>query len=266
MKTRLGRYERQLLAYTQLRDKTTLRTHELITPLRISPKQERELLSRLARAGMIARVSRGLYLVPPRLPLGGKWSPNENLALDTLIKDQGGRYQICGPNAFNRYGFDEQIPNRIYVYNNRISGERSIGPIQLSLIKVADDRLGGTEEVTTGDEITVAYSSRVRTLVDAVYDWSRFQSVPQAYEWIRRELAEKRIRAADLAKTTLQYGDTGTIRRMGFLLEQEGVPPSILRKLARALKPSTSLIPWIPGCPKRGTINRRWGVVINEKT
>mgnify|MGYP001497899789 FL=1 len=156
MKTRLGRYERQLLAYTQLRDKTTLRTHELITPLRISPKQERELLSRLARAGMIARVSRGLYLVPPRLPLGGKWSPNENLALDTLIKDQGGRYQICGPNAFNRYGFDEQIPNRTYVYNNRISGERSIGPIQLSLIKVADDRLGGTEEVTTGDEITVA--------------------------------------------------------------------------------------------------------------
>ncbi|TDI38256.1 MAG: hypothetical protein E2P02_21005 [Acidobacteria bacterium] len=29
-------------------------------------------------------------------------------------------------NAFNRYGFDEQMPNRIYAYNNRISGDRSI--------------------------------------------------------------------------------------------------------------------------------------------
>ena len=266
MKTRLGRYERQLLAYTQMRDKTTLRTNELIAPLRISPKQERELLSRLARAGMIARVSRGLYLVPQRLPLGGKWSPHEHLALDTLIKDRGGRYQICGPNAFNRYGFDEQIPNRTYAYNNRISGERSIGPIQFSLIKVADDRLGCTEAVTMGEDIKVEYSSRVRTLVDAVYDWSRFRSLPQAYEWVRRELAAQRISASALAHTTLRYGDKGTIRRIGMLLEQEGVHPSILRKLARALKPSTSLIPWIPGFPKRGKINRRWGVVINEKT
>jgi hypothetical protein len=35
------------------------------------------------------------------------------------MEDQGARYQICGPNAFNRYGFDEQVPTRIYAYNNR---------------------------------------------------------------------------------------------------------------------------------------------------
>ena len=36
---------------------------------------------------MIAQVRRGLYLVPERLPLGGKWSPDEILALNTLIED-----------------------------------------------------------------------------------------------------------------------------------------------------------------------------------
>ena len=28
-------------------------------------------------------------------------------------------YQICGPNAFNRYGFDEQLRMCTYLYNGR---------------------------------------------------------------------------------------------------------------------------------------------------
>jgi predicted transcriptional regulator of viral defense system len=265
MKTKLGRYEAQLLAYVQLRNTRTLRIGDLTEPLRISAKQERELLSRLARAGMIARVRRGLYLAPPRLPLGGRWNPGEILALNTLIEDRGGRYQICGPNAFNRYGFDEQVPNRVYAYNNRISGERTVGPVALMLIKVADERLGNSETVETKEGVTAVYSSRVRTLLDAVYDWSRFNSLPRGYEWIRKELAAKKVGAAELVDVTLQYGDKGTIRRMGVLLEREGVETALLRKLERALKPSTSQIPWIPGYPKRGTVNRRWGVVVNDK-
>jgi len=75
---------------------------------------------------MIAQVRRGLYLVPERLPLGGRWSPDEGLALNTLFDAINGRYQICGPNAFNRYDFDEQVPTRVYVYNNREWGDRRI--------------------------------------------------------------------------------------------------------------------------------------------
>ena len=175
MKQNLGRLETQFLAYAQMRRWPTVRTGDLRKPLRLTVEQERKLLSRLARAGMIARVWRGLYLVPPRLPLGGVWSPDEGLALTTLMAVRGGRYQICGLNAFNRYGFDEQMPNRVYAYNNRLSGDRRIGSVDLTLIKVADARLGATEEVATSESGPPAiYSSRARTLVDAVYDWSRF--------------------------------------------------------------------------------------------
>lgn len=265
MKQKLGKLEAQFFAYVQMRQWRTVRTGALTGPLRLTPRQELKLFSRLARAGMIARVRRGLYLVPPRLPLGGKWSPGEILALTTLIEDRGGRYQICGPNAFNRYGFDEQVPNRVYAYNNRVSGERTVGPVMLTLIKVADERLGTTEEIETAEGMKAVYSSRVRTLMDAVYDWSRFNSLPRGYEWIRKELAAKQVDTAELVSVTLQYGDKGTIRRMGVLLEREGVEAALLRKLERALNPSTSLIPWIPGYPKRGTVNRRWGVVVNDK-
>ena len=179
MATALGKIQTQLFAYVQMRRLQTVRTGELVRALGITPQQERELLSRLARRNLIARVRRGLYLVPPRLPPGGKWSPSEFLALTTLIEGQGGRYQVCGPSAFYRYGWDNQIPNRLYAYNNRITGERKIGSVAMTLIKLTDARLGETEVVKTPDGIDAVYSSRVRSLVDAVYDWSRFNSLPR---------------------------------------------------------------------------------------
>ena len=252
-----------LLAYTQMRGWPTVRTGDLRKPLRLGADQERKLFSRLARAGMIARVWRGLYLVPPRLPLGGKWSPDEGLALATLMAARGGRYQICGVNAFNRYGFDEQMPNRVYAYNNRLSGDRRIGSVQFTLIKVADTRLGVTEQTASSDGPPAIYSSRARSLVDAVYDWSRFGSLPRGYSWIRTELEAKRVKAADLVDLTLRYGDRGTIRRIGALLEREGVAENLLRKLERALPATSSPIPLIPRRAKRGPVERRWGVVWN---
>jgi hypothetical protein len=53
---------------------------------------------------------------------------------------------------------------------------------------------------------------------------------------------------------------------VGALLEREGVATPLLNKLEKALPKTSSLIPWIPTNPKRGTVNRRWGVVINEDT
>jgi len=266
MKKRLGGLEQQLFAYIQLRKLRTLRKGDLTGPLQISIKQERELLSRLSRADMIAQVRRGLYLVPERLPLGGRWSPDEGLALNTLFDAQNGRYQICGPNAFNRYGFDEQVPTRVYVYNNREWGDRRIGSVALTLIKVADKRLGDTETIETAEGSKTIYSSRARTLLDAVYDWARFNSLPRGYEWIRKELKANRVTPAELVSVTLKYGDIGTSRRIGVLLEREGVANSLLKKLEKVLPKTSSLIPWIPTNPKRGTVNRRWGVVINEQS
>lgn len=266
MKEKLGRIETQFFAYVQMRQMRMVRTGDLVSSvLRLSPDQERKLLSRLARGGLIARLWQGLYLVPLRLPLGGAWTPTETEALNALMDDRKGRYQICGPNAFNLYRFDDQIPNRIYVYNNRVSGDRRVGTVDIALIKVADSRLGDTEEVTMAEGEKAVYASRTRSLVDAIYDWSRFDGIPRGYEWIRRELKAGRVSATALVKCTLRYGDIGTIRRMGALLEREGIPEMLLRKLERALKPSTSLIPWIPTLPKRGIANRRWGVVLNER-
>ena len=58
--------------------------------------------------------------------------------------------------------------------------------------------------------------------------------------------------------------NTGTIRRLGALLEREGVDDVLLKRLEQVLNQTRSMIPWIPNRPKRGKSNRRWGVVLNE--
>jgi len=254
-----------MLAYLQMRKQRLVRSGEVAEALSLTRLQERELFRRMARGRLIARVRPGLYLVPPQLPLGGSWSPDEILALSALLETRQGRYQVCGPNAFSRYGFDDQVPTRVYAYNNRISGDRTVGAVALTLIKVADERLGDVEEVATAGGLTATYSSRVRTLVDGVYDWSRFNSLPRAFAWTERELAARRVTAADLVRVTLRYGDVGTIRRIGALLDRMGVEASRLRTLERELKASTSFIAWDPSRPKRGTLDRRWGVVWNDR-
>ena len=219
MPIQLGPLESQFFAYVQLRRLTEVRIGELMQPLGVSPQQERELLSRLARQGLIARVRRGLYLVPDRLPAGGTWSPGEALALSTLMQDRDAVYQICGPNAFHRYGWDTQIPNHVYAYNDRLSGDRDVGRIQFSFIKLAALRLGATESVTSAEGIRVFYSSRVRSLVDAIHDWTRFDSLPRAYNWIRLELEKDPEIASQLVTIAIQYGNMSTRRRLGRLLE-----------------------------------------------
>ena len=264
MKRGLGPLETTFFAYMHMRGMTTVCSGELLRPLQLTRAQERKILSRLAHAGIIARVRRGLYLVPPRLPVGGKWSPDEMLALRTLMDDSDAVYQICGPSAFSHYGFDDQIPLRVYAYNNRLSGDRTIGRVEMTLIRTPETRLGDTEDLITPDGKRAVYSSRIRTLVDAVYDWSRFDSLPRAYAWIRKDLSSGRISPGELAETALRYGNTGSIRRIGALLEREGAEEDVLRGLENALKPTTGAIPFDPVRPKRGTLVRRWGVVDNE--
>jgi predicted transcriptional regulator of viral defense system len=262
-KPQLGPLEVQFFAYVQMKKKLLVRMGEFANVLDISGKQERELLSRMARTGLIIRLTRGVYLVPPRVPPGGKYGADEYLLLEKLMEVLKGRYQVSGPNAFNFYGFSDQVPNRVYVYNNRIYGERRIGNLQFSFIKTADNRLGGGSVFKTETKSKAIMASKARTLLDAVYDWSRFNTIPKAYQWIAEAIRKDKAFAEDLIRMAIKYGNQGTNRRLGYLLETLGVTPKLLDKLKRKLRSSKSLFPWVPASPATGSVNRDWGLIIN---
>lgn len=264
-KRELGPLEMQLLAYVQLRKKDVIHTGEISPVLDISSKQERELLSRMGRSGLIIRLKRGVYLVPPRMPSGGRWVVSEYFILSKLMAMVKGKYQITGPNAFNFYGYDDQVPNRVYVYNNRIFGDKNIGGIEFVFIKTSDRRLGATRKLKTPDGVEAVMASRARTLLDAIYDWSRYNTIPRAYGWVATNMKKETRLAEELISVTLKFGNKGTVRRIGYLLALCGIADDRLLRLKRKLGSSKSLIPWIPGRDVKGSVNRDWGLIINGK-
>jgi len=260
----LGSLSSKFFSYVQLKNLDIVRTGEIAPILEISALQEHDLFRRLSDSGWILRLKRGLYLVPPRLPAGGKYSPGTALILQKLMGEEKGSYQICGPTAFHFYGFDDQIPTVTYLYNNRISGKRSIGSLAFQFIKVADERLGAINAVRTREDTEMIYSSRARTLMDAVYNWYRFNSLPRGYAWIKEEVKNEPEFTSEFIEVTAKYGNLATIRRIGYVLDTLALNPHIMNRLRRRLSNSSSLIPWIPGRSTKGTINRTWGIIVND--
>jgi len=263
-KTRLGNLEQRFLSYAQLKKLSLVRFGQLRQVLELTADQERKLLSRLARGGTIIRLQRGVYLVPPQLPLGGVWNPGETAILRALMRARdNGRCQLCGWPVFNRYGFTEQVAARISVYNNRIYGPRTIAGREFTFIKVADRRLGGTEKKKPAEGEESLMPTRARALVDAMVDWSRFGTLPEALVWIRETVIDPDM-AERLAADAGRFGNQGAIRRIGYLLEQTGLSDSSRRRLRAGLRSKTSIIPLVPGWPARGSVNAAWGIIDNE--
>jgi len=61
----------------------------------------------------------------------------------------------------------------------------------------------------------------------------------------------------------VRFGNQSTIRRMGYLLDIMGQPPLLLDRLKSSLRQSKALIAWVPTRPKRGQVNREWGLIVN---
>ena len=264
-KNRLGRLEQQFLSYVQFKRMSVVRLGEVRPVMMISAMQEKKMLSRLARGGLIVRLKREVYLVPPRLPMGGVWNPGEYMILRELMKSyRNGRYQLCGWPMFNRYGFTEQVSTRLYAYNNRISGDRTIAGQEYTFIKVAENRLGGTKISMTPDEVEIIMPTKARTLMDAVYDWSRFATLSRAYTWIRQSVAENRRLADELVEMTCLYGNQGAIRRIGYILDSMRLRGAWKKRMKNALRDSASIIPLVPERKASGPMNREWGVIVNE--
>ncbi len=263
--------EIKFLSWAQNRKRFVVRSGDAQTSLKISKQQEAKIYSSLTQRGVIAQIKRGLYLVPPTIPPGGKWAPSAFLILDVAMSDiEASQYQITGMSAFNLYGLTEQIPNRIDVYNDKIWGEKNLAGQEFRFIKTDRSRLGYTRNVKTDDqgvlggrEVQAPYSNLPRAIFDAVYDYERFGTLPNAYQWIRVRLGEKE-KMAEFVEICLKLGNVSTLRRIGFFLDQVNFSSVVVARFKRKLKKTTSYIPLDPTRPNRGKTYRDWGIIDNE--
>jgi hypothetical protein len=260
----LSPLETRVFAWSQLNKQRIIRTRDLQKVMAISPKQEANLLTKMNKSGLAIKIMRGVYLLPSTLP-ARTWLPSAYYLLSILMQELKAEYQVTGLAAFNFHKLSSQVPNQFTVYNTKISGRKKISKVSFNFIKVNNNRIGDTEIFKIKDDsgdTNVFISSLTRTIVDAIYDYERFATIPEAYDWIRERIRDEKF-LKKLVKGTINYGNISTQRRIGYLLDSLGINFRIISPILRCLNQTNSLIPMIPGLPIKGENNRKWGVIIN---
>lgn len=262
MKPRLGQLEIQFFSWVQHKKKTLVQVADVSKALGISSNQEKSLLSRLNRSGLIIRLIKGVYVTPSIIPPGGKWGPNHLWVLATLMKFLGAKFQVSGLEVFFRHGFSNQVPNETFVYNTKLSGKRTIGGHVFYFARVPKERIGYCDLVDIDDE-KVPFSSKGRIIYDAIYDWHSFNSLPKAFSWVA-QVADEKATIDEFFQCAKSMGNSITLRRIGYVLESIGYPTRKTEHLKKMLKDTQASYPLNPNLPKRGTFNRRWSLIIND--
>lgn len=262
---KFGMLEIKFLSYLQIRKLRIVRTGDIVQALGISKQRENTLLSNLCKKSAVIRLKRGVYLASMQLPSGGFSFISEYEILEYLMKEYGAYYMVSGPTAMYYYGYTEQIPNKIYVYNDQIYGEKQIGSKSFVFMKTAANRLKGAELVKMNDGSKIPFATKSRFLIDCIYDWNRYNTIPAVYLWISKEINRDSAFTEKLISNANRYGNKSVQKRLGYLLETLNVDSQRLEKLQRKINAGKSLIPYIPNEKARGKVNKRWGLIINAK-
>lgn len=235
-----------------------LTSEEIAKTLGLTEIQTARLVSRLVAKKSIQQLRRGLYLVPSRATPGKLWTPSSYEALWAYMSWLGATWQITGYAAFTRHQFSAQVVQRLAVYNDKLAGEKMAGGSRYLFYKVPPSHLGFTQEFSMPSGIAIPYSSKARTLFDAVTETKRFAVLPEAYAWFVNILLQKE-EIASLKTITLALGSRQTIARIGFILEYLGIDT---HEFLPRIQASSTLVSLVPGT-RRGPISKRWGIIIN---
>jgi len=265
---RLGPLETKLFSWAQNRGVTLVRTGDLKKFLNFKKRQEEILLSNMSRSGLIIQIMRGLYLLPKNIPSGGIWKPSIYRLIDIYMKElKVTKYQITGLTEFNYYSLSTQIPNLASIYNDKVSITKNIAGQRLQFIKTAKKRLINIKEIKIKEsEInTKTYMGTFpKTVFDAIYDYKKFGTLPEAYEWLQ-QIALKKEYLNEYLEIILKIGNIATLRRSGFVLEKLGTSNFYLKKIENCINRTISYIPLNPINVKKGFLNKRWGLIINDE-
>jgi len=109
-----------------------------------NPEAIRQALSRLAKAGKIRRIRRGLYDLPRQHPIIGQTAPDIMATVRALMDGSQAQWQFSGAYAANALGLSDQVPAKIVILTNGVPRRVSLGKLTLVFRRAAPRNLLAT--------------------------------------------------------------------------------------------------------------------------
>ena len=218
----------------------------------------RQALHHLTNSGWLVRLRKGLYALSSTVP--GATPAHEFEIAMALVSPAA----ISHWSAMHYHGMTEQVPREVFVLTilgssvpRRTEGGPRIGDVVYRFIQVEPERFFGTEKVWV-DDARVTITDPERTLLDGLMmprHCGDFAEVLHAFEAWGSHLKLDRI--IDYALKL----DTATVKRLGWVLEKQGVEPAQLARLAQV--PIKGYRTLDPTGQRKGSRNRRWMIQEN---
>jgi predicted transcriptional regulator of viral defense system len=265
---------------------TAEQARKLAPSVGISPGYFLQALHHLARTGWIVRLKKGLYSLSGSVP--GATPLHEFEIAMTLVKPAA----ISHWSALSHYGLTEQTPRRVYVLTTARSVPRirhrdrarraeegtqlsaasrqpsaatvrpaedgySVGDTTYQFIQVKPERFFGIENVWV-HESRIKMTDPERTLLDGLmmpHYCGDFSEVLHAFEVRAPNLDIDRI-----IRFALKL-DAATIKRLGWILERQGIKPEQLEPLRKV--PIKGYRALDPSGPRQGPCDAGWMIQVN---
>jgi len=254
-----------MLASNGLRIFTTAQAREHASSVGLSRSYLPEALHYLASSGWIVRLRRGLYALSSAVP---GVTPAHEFEIAMALADPAA---ISHWSALHHHGLTEQAPRKVFVLTTTESrvpladGPRAeavgrghrIGDGIYQFIQVGPERFFGTQGVWVGDA-RVTITDPERTLIDGLCRpqyCGDFAEVIHAFGALGDRLDVERIVAYALKI------DAATVKRLGWVLEKQGVDSARLERLA--CLPVKGYRTLDPSGQRKGPCNRRWMIQEN---
>jgi predicted transcriptional regulator of viral defense system len=245
----------------------TARAAEL-APRDVRPSQIPGLLKLMVDAGWLVRLRRDLYAGTGRLP-GGVDVPAFVVATSLVSPSAVSHWS-----ALAYHDLTDQVPvvvtattpRKVVVPSMRGAGESQetrhvwrAGGVTCQYVSVKESRYFGIEPIWIDERFRVSITDRERTVLDLfAMPWS-FGGVGEGMAVLERTIDDLDI--PKLVDYGVRYGAVAVAKRLGWALEQTGVPSAALEPLRRVPAPHYSVLD--PGRPRRGHHDRRWMIVDN---
>ena len=242
---------------------TIARARELAPGVGLSEGYLRQALHYLTRAGWLVRLRNGLYALSASVP--GATPAHEFEVAMALVEPAA----ISHWSALHHHGLTEQVPRKVFVLTatesavprSKKAGSSTqgylVGDIFYQFIQVKPERFFGTERIWI-NEARVTITDPERTLLDGLCRpkyCGDFAEVLHCFEVRGDDLDVGRI--IDYALRL----DTATAKRLGWVLENQGVEKERL-KLLEGL-PIKGYGRLDPTGPRKGRCNKRWMIQEN---
>ncbi|HVT79153.1 MAG TPA: type IV toxin-antitoxin system AbiEi family antitoxin [Phycisphaerae bacterium] len=229
----------------------------------ISSGYLRQALHHLTKTGWLVRLRQGLYALAASVP--GVFSAHEFEIAMALVPEGA----ISHWSALHYHGLTEQAPRKVFVLTTlgtaiprtqrapASQGGLAVGGTIYQFIRVKPQRYFGTQKIWVG-QARITMTDPERTLLDGLM-------MPQYCGDFAEVLHAFAARADRLdVSRIIDYAlklDAATAKRLGWVLQQQGVDERRLEKLARV--PVKGYRTLDPSGPRRGPCDRRWMIQEN---